>query len=89
VTSEEFAPIAGAAHGISPVTHISSFRVVKADLLQLWHRGGGAGDEHHSRDQVIGQFGRERAMRQLVGVHVRLDRAWMDTDAAAGQALDE
>src|SRR5260370_1562748 len=55
-------------------SHVSSCRVVKADLLQLWHRGGGAGDEDHARDQVVSQFGRERLMRQLVGVHVRFDQ---------------
>ena len=42
---------------------LNSFRVVKADLLQLWHRRGGAGDEDHARDQVVGQLGRECLMR--------------------------
>jgi hypothetical protein len=41
-------------------------------LLQLWHRGGGAGDEDHARDQVVGQFGRERLMRASPSVCPRL-----------------
>src|ERR1700724_589845 len=53
---------------------LPSFRVMKADLLQLWHRGGGAGDEDHARNQVVGELSRERLMRQLVGVHVRFDQ---------------
>ena len=46
---------------------------MKAGLLQLGQRAGGAGDQNDAIDQMVGQFSRERGMRELVRIDVGLD----------------
>src|SRR5271170_556831 len=47
--------------------------VVKADLLQLGQRAGGAGDQNGAIHQVVGQFCGKRDMREPVRIDVELD----------------
>ena len=47
---------------------------MKADLLQFGQGTDGTGREDHPRNEVIGQFGRQLFMRELVGVAAGLDQ---------------
>ena len=49
------------------------FGVVKADLLQLGQGAGGTRDQNGATDQMIGQFSRERGMRELVRIDAEFD----------------
>src|SRR6267378_1624863 len=48
--------------------------VMKADLLQLGQRAGGARDQNSAVQQVVGQFGCERGVREPVRIDVELDK---------------
>ena len=47
--------------------------VVKTDLLQFEQRAAGAGDQNDAIHEMIGQFRRERGVRELVGVDAGFD----------------
>ena len=46
---------------------------MKTGLLQLGQRADGAGGEYDAIHQMVGQFGRERRMREFVRIEAGLE----------------